>query len=137
MKRPFQATILASILLVGGPIVIETSGAATLLAALHDKIAQAQTPGDPVLPTSRTVNLTQENRHVIREIILKDMNVKKAPDNIHISIGGPVPSNVQTQPFPGDVTQKIPSLKSNTFFVTGDQIVVVEPKDNTVADIVK
>jgi hypothetical protein len=136
MNRAFQATILASVLLVGGPIVIETSGAATLLAVLHERIAQAQTP-EPILPTSRTVNLTQENRHVIREIILKDMNVKKAPDNIHISIGGPVPSNVSTQPFPGDVTQKIPALKSNTFFVTGDQIVVVEPKDNTVADIVK
>jgi Protein of unknown function (DUF1236) len=136
MKRSFQAAILASVFLVGGPIVIETSGAATLLAALHQRIAQAQAP-EPVLPTTRTVNLTQENRHVIREIILKDMNVQKAPNNINISIGGPVPSNVNPQPFPGDVTQKIPALKSNTFFVAGDQIVVVEPKDNTVADIVK
>jgi hypothetical protein len=130
-----KAGLLASAFLVGGPIVIETSGAATLLAALHDRIAQAQT--DPVLPTSRTVNLTEENRHVIREIILKDMNVKKAPDNVNVSIGGPVPSEAHPQPFPSDITQKIPGLKSNTFFVAGEHIVVVEPKDNTVADIVK
>ena len=135
MRIPLQAAMLAVALLVCGPIVIETSGAATLFAALHDKIAQAQT--EPVLPTSRTVNLTEENRHVIREIILKDMNVKKAPENLDVSIGGPVPASVSPQPFPGDVTQKIPALKSNTFFVAGDHIVVVEPKDNTVADIVK
>jgi hypothetical protein len=134
-KTAIKAVLLASIFLVGGPIVIETSGAATLLAALHDRIAQAQT--EPVLPTSRTVNLTEENRHVIREIILKDMNVKKAPENLNVSIGGPVPSEAHPQPFPGDVTQKIPALKSNTFFVAGEHIVVVEPKDNTVADIVK
>jgi len=136
MRTFFRAALIAATILVGGPVVIETSGAATLFAALHDKIAQAQTP-DPILPTSRTVNLTQENRHVIREIILKDMDVKKAPGNLHISIGGPVPGDVSPQPFPNDVTQKIPALKSNTFFVAGDQIVVVEPKDNTVADIVK
>ena len=136
MRISLQATVLAAVCLVAGPIVIESSGAATLLAALQEKIAQAQTP-EPILPSSRTVNLTQENRHVIREIILKDMNVKKAPNNVNVSIGSPVPANVSPQPFPGDITQKIPALKSNTFFVAGDQIVVVEPKDNTVADIVK
>jgi len=136
VRAGLKASLLASVFLVGGPIVVETSGAADVLAALHDRIAQAQTP-EPVLPTSRTVNLTEENRHVIREIILKDMNVKKAPNNLNISIGGPVPSEAHPQPFPGDVTQKIPALKSNTFFVAGDHIVVVEPKDNTVADIVK
>src|SRR5262249_20249617 len=135
MRKSFQVAILGMAFLVGGPIVIETSGAATLLAALHDRIAQAQT--EPVLPTSRTVNLTEGNRHVIREIILKDMNVKKAPGDLNVSIGGPVPASVSPQPFPGDITQKIPALKSNTFFVAGDHIVVVEPKDNTVADIVK
>jgi hypothetical protein len=38
---------------------------------------------------------------------------------------------------PEDVTRKIPQLKNNTYFVKGDEIVIVEPKDNTVADIVK
>jgi hypothetical protein len=31
----------------------------------------------------------------------------------------------------------VPSLKSHSFFVKGDQVVVVDPKDNTIADVVK
>ena len=97
----------------------------------------AQAPGDPPVSSSRTVKLTEEDRHTLREIILRDMKVEKAPDNIKVSIGEAVPPGVHQQPIPADVSRKVPQIKTNTFFVKGDEIVIVEPKDNTVADIVK
>lgn len=96
-----------------------------------------QAPGEPLVSSSRSVKLTEEDRHTLREIILRDMKVEKAPDNIKVSIGEAVPPGVHQQPIPTDVTRKVPQLKNNTFFVKGDEIVIVEPKDNTVADIVK
>ena len=76
-------------------------------------------------------------RHTLREIILRDMKVEKAPDNIKVAVGETVPQGVHLKPIPADVTRKVPQIKNNTFFVKGDEIVIVEPKDNTVADIVK
>ena|SRR5262245_23238320 len=100
-------------------------------------IGLAQAPGEPPVSSSRTVKLNEEDRHTLREIILRDMKVDKAPDNIKVSIGEAVPPGVHQQPIPADVTRKVPQIKNNTFFVKGDEIVIVEPKDNTVADIVK
>jgi hypothetical protein len=92
---------------------------------------------EPPVSSSRTVKLTEEDRHTLHEIILRDMKVEKAPDNIKVSVGEAVPPGVHQQPIPADVTRKVPQIKNNTFFVKGDEIVIVEPKDNTVADIVK
>jgi len=100
-------------------------------------IGLAQAPGEPVVSSSRTVKLTEEDRHTLREIILRDMKVEKAPDNTKVAVGEAVPPGVHQQPIPADVTRKVPQIKNNTFFVKGDEIVIVEPKDNTVADIVK
>jgi hypothetical protein len=97
----------------------------------------AQIPSDPPVSTKRSVNLNQEDRHTIREIVLKDRKVQKAPENAKVAIGEAVPQGVNLQPMPEDVTRKVPQLKNNTFFVMGDEVVIVEPKDNTVAEIVK
>jgi hypothetical protein len=98
-------------------------------------IELAQAP--PPVSSSRTVQLTEQDRHTIREIILKDTKVEKAPENTKAVIGETVPQSVHLEPIPADVTRKVPQIKNNTFFVKGDEIVIVEPKDNTVADIVK
>lgn len=99
------------------------------------QVVQAE-PDAPVT-SRRLVNLTQEDRYIIREIILKDAKVVKAPDGISVSIGATVPQGVALQPVPNDVIRKVPQLKNNMFFVKGEEIVIVEPKDNTVADVVK
>jgi hypothetical protein len=54
-----------------------------------------------------------------------------------VAIGDAVPKGVDLQPIPEEVTRKVPQLKNNTFFVKGQEVIIVEPKDNTVADIVK
>jgi Protein of unknown function (DUF1236) len=116
-------------------------GSAASMAQLGPAHAQpiglAQAPGEPPVTSSRTVKLTEEDRHTLREIILRDMKVEKAPDNIKVAVGEAVPPGVHQQPIPADVTRKVPQIKNNTFFVKGDEIFIVEPKDNTVADIVK
>jgi len=35
------------------------------------------------------------------------------------------------------VAQKVPQVKSHRFFLTAQQIVIVDPKDNKVADVIK
>jgi hypothetical protein len=113
----------------------------TAIAAAGSEAVQtlqlAQVPGDPPVITKRTVNLNEEDRHTIREIVLKDRKVQKVPENTKVAIGEAVPKGVHLERVPDDVTRKVPQLKNNTYFVMGEEVVIVEPKDNTVADIVK
>ncbi len=101
----------------------------------ESRLVQAQ-PAPPVT-TRRTVNLTEEDRHTIREIVLKEEAVERAPADIKVSIGDTVPENVKLSPFPEDVTRKVPQVKTSAFFVSDHQIVIVDPKDRNVAEIVK
>jgi hypothetical protein len=135
LSKQLFAALLAPLLLIGDQVLTQSGSVAGYWLAVHDTMAQA--PDTAPITTSRTINLTQENRHVIKEIVLKDMEVKKAPDNVNVTIGDPVPQGVSVQPFPAEVFQKVPALKSHSFFVKGDQVVVVDPKDNTIADVVK
>jgi hypothetical protein len=134
MRKPLSMGAIAVFALLISSTAIVVAGS----ESIHIRHLQlAQLPSDPPVSTKRTVNLNEEDRHTIREIVLKDRKVQKAPESTKVAIGETVPQGVNLQPMPDDVTRKVPQLKNNTFFVKGDEVVIVEPKDNTVAEIVK
>jgi hypothetical protein len=97
--------------------------------------APAQPPAlQPVLPAPK-LNLTLEQRHVIRELI-KDAKPQSS-GNPHPAIGDTVAQNVDLKPMPEEVAQKVPQVKTHRYFVADGQIVIVDPKDNKVADLIK
>jgi hypothetical protein len=90
----------------------------------------------PVAPVQPKIKLTMEQEHIIKELILKDMKVEKAPGNIAVKIGDTAPAGIELRPFPAAVTAKVPQVKAHAFFVHGEQVVVVNPQDNKVADVI-
>ena len=86
--------------------------------------------------TARTITTTAEQRHIIKEIVLKAPNVEKAPADVDVTVGSTVPSTVTVQPFPTDVSTKVPQVKAHTFFVQGDKVIIVNPVDNKIAEVV-
>jgi hypothetical protein len=129
MSKQLKALVGGALLLCGPVLVLAQTPAPSTLTAQVQKDA-------PIVSSERTINLTEENRYVIREVVLKDPNVPKE-QGPRAAIGDPLPPGVATQPFPADVAQKIPSLRSHRFFVTDQEVVIVDPKSNKVADIVK
>jgi hypothetical protein len=89
------------------------------------------------LPPVAKINLTMEQRHVIKEIVLKDLKPKKAAAGIAPVIGEAVPAGVDVLPFPPEIYGKVPQIKSHQFFVTDDHVIIVSPKDNTIADVIE
>jgi hypothetical protein len=87
-----------------------------------------------VLTPAPKLNLTLEQRHTIREFV-KDMKPDAA--DVKTEIGDPIPQGINPRPMPSDVAQKVPQVKSHRFFLTAQQIVIVDPKDNKVADVIK
>jgi hypothetical protein len=109
--------------------------------AAHAQIAPQQTPSQPqqtppqdVLAPAPKLNLTLEQRHTIKEFV-KDMKADAA--DVQATIGEPIPPGITPRPMPSDVSQKVPQVKAHRFFLTAQQIVIVDPKDNKVADVIK
>jgi len=96
--------------------------------------ASAQT--NPPIST-RTINLTAEQFHVIKETVLKDATATPSPGSSAIKIGERVPATVSLKTFPPELSEKISALKTHAFYVDNGKIVIVDPKDNSVADIIE
>ena len=100
---------------------------AQLIAAMTCASAQQQ--------TKPSVNLTMEHRHTIVEV-LKDANIPHQTAS-GLEIGGAVPSSVQLSPLPPVVGAKVPQIKEHMYFLTSNEIVLVNEKDRTIAEIIK
>jgi hypothetical protein len=97
--------------------------------------AQPTTP--PVIAPAPRLTLTAEQEYVIREIILKEVNVPKEKSDSE-TIGDSVPENVKLYPLPSEIEQKVPKAQSHKFFVKDDDtIILVSPSDRRIADVLK
>ena len=52
-------------------------------------------------------------------------------------VGDTVPSGIPLQPMPVEVSAKVPQLKSHSFLVKNDKVVIIDPKDNNVAALIE
>jgi hypothetical protein len=87
-------------------------------------------------PATRTLNLTLEQRHVIRELV-KDLKVDRATIDTKVSAGDQVPSQVAVHPIPPLIGQKVPQIKSHRFYITEAQIVIVDPQEPRVVEVIE
>lgn len=86
--------------------------------------------------STRTINLTAEQRHTVKEIILKEQNVAKVDANLSTAIGDVLPAGVITHSFPADLGEKVPQVKSHVFVVKGNEVIIVNPRDRTVQEVI-
>ena len=121
-----------------GPVIMKRAVLAIALAAgffVGGAIAQPP-PDDKEAIPPRSIQLTAEQDHVIKEIVLKDTYIEQVPRSTEIRIGDKVPPNIKLQNFPPLVAEKVPQVRTYKFFITENQIVVVSPQ-NIIADIIK
>ena len=113
--------------------LITTAAVGSLL--FTSPIARGQAPTEQNTPTvTAKINLSLEQRHTIREII-KDLTIESSSVEIHV--GDTVSKSVFLYQMPADVAAKVPHIKSHLFFMTGVQVAIVDPKDNTIVDVIE
>jgi len=113
--------------------MISMVAALALLAGVSSAQGQ-QPPGEPITQTK--INLTLEQRHVIKEII-KDVKVQPAPASTETSVGAKVSESVPLNPMPTEVSEKVPQIKTHLFFLKDGRVVLVDPKDRTVVEAIE
>jgi hypothetical protein len=119
-------------------LLVAAARLASLAFVLPEPLLWAQDADKPAIaPAPRTINLTQEQRFIIRENV-KDLNLTKAPSNATETIGDRVPDYIDLHPMPPEVASKVPQARSHLLFVKdGDNaIVLVSPSDRRVADVI-
>jgi len=82
-----------------------------------------------------TINLTMEQKHILKETI-KELKIDGVAANLDVAIGEAVPNTVQLHPMPAQLSEKISHVKNYLFFLTGGRIVIVDPKDSKAVDII-
>jgi hypothetical protein len=96
-----------------------------------------QTPNPDVPAATRTVNLTLEQRHVIRELV-RDLKVDRAAEaDSKVAAGDEVPAKVALHPIPPLIGQKVPQIKAHRFYVTQSRVVIVDPQDQKVVEVIE
>jgi hypothetical protein len=99
--------------------------------------ALGQSPTTPAIRPVPRINLTAEQEFIIREIVLKDLNVPKAKSDAPETIGDAVPESIELHPVPPDVAAKVPQVKSHEFFVKDEKIILVSPSDRRIANVIQ
>ena len=110
-----------------------------LAPALVVAPAQAQGPSNAPLPSAagETVNLTMEQRHIIKEIVVKEMKAAQQSVNVAPKPGEAAPEGVVLQPVPVEVSSKVPQVRTHSYFVKDDAVVIVDPKDHKIAAVIE
>jgi hypothetical protein len=100
---------------------------------------RAQEVDKPAIPPQpRTINLTQEQRFIIKENV-KDLAMSTASKDAPETIGDPVPPDIVLHALPSEVGVKVSQVRSHMFFIKeGDNaIVLVSPGDRRIADVIR
>jgi hypothetical protein len=111
---------------------------ATLMLA-GTAIAQSPTPAEAPKTApipQRAIKITAEQGYIIKENV-KDVRPAPPAGGSGVEIGGKAPASIELHDFPAIVTEKVSAVKTYKFYIADNQVVVVDPKDNTVADILK
>jgi Protein of unknown function (DUF1236) len=107
--------------------------ALTTLVAGVTAHAQLLTQGEVATPR---LKLTLEQEHVIKEFI-KDLKLDPPATAARAEIGDAVPQDTTLRPMPDELGRKVPQIKTHRFVYTPDRILIVDPKDNRVADVIE
>jgi hypothetical protein len=83
-----------------------------------------------------TVNLNTEQRTRIRETVLKESNAPRVGSvNFSVSVGTVVPTSVRVVRLPAAIVEIYPAWRDYEYFVVGDEIVVVDPRDHRIVAV--
>jgi hypothetical protein len=86
--------------------------------------------------TSSKLNLAPEKRRVIRETVIKEQAAPRCAD-LQISVGAEVPRSLQLRPLPDVVITEVPEIRSYNFCIKGDDVVLVDPSDYRIVEVVE
>jgi len=90
-----------------------------------------KTPG-----ASDTLTLSDEQQQSIWNDVSKHATNQNAPADFNAAAGTAVPSGMNTYPLPRQATRDVPAVKPYRYAMTQGKVLIVNPSDHKIADVV-
>ena len=100
----------------------------------QDRRQDAQTSSRDRAQTSRNVDINETQRTRIASAI-SSVNVRPVNVNFRIATGVVVPRTVVLHTLPTSIVEIVPQFRGYNYFVTQEQIVIVEPRRKTIVAV--
>jgi len=86
--------------------------------------------------SSSRLQLAPEKRRLIRETVIKERSAPRCSD-LEMSVGAEVPRSLQLRPLPDLIVQDVPAIRSYEFCVKDDDVVLVDPSDYRIVEVIQ
>jgi hypothetical protein len=97
---------------------------------------QAQQNGTSGRAGSASVQLSQDQRTKIKDVIVRDRSVARVNSaNFSVSVGAKVPRDVHVAVLPPEVVTVVPEYRRFKYVVVGDQLLIIDPNTLEIIDV--
>jgi hypothetical protein len=130
MKARTTIALAAAALLAG-------ISAASAAPPEHGKMA-APSPASTKMapPASDTLTLTSAQRKKAWDDLYTGMLNQKTPPGFHATVGAALPGTITTAPVTAKAAGDVPALKPYKFALVQKKLVIVNPSDGKIADVI-
>lgn len=104
-------------------------------SAIAQDEAPAGTMNKQTTTTTTTWTVKPEERTVIHDYVVKE---RVRPERLkeEVSVGMPVPADVELQPVPEEIYGRVPEVRNDQYFDWNGRVVFVDPDSHRVVQIV-
>jgi len=85
---------------------------------------------------SDTLTLSDADRQAIWNDVSKHAANQTAPSDFNAAVGSAIPSALDTYPLPRRAARDVPAVKPYRYAMTQDKVLIVNPSDHVIADVV-
>lgn len=114
---------------VAAAAVLLLSGASVATAASHMSNRNAAAASD-------TLALSSDQQQRIWKDVSRHASNQTAPSGFDATVGTAIPSGISTYPLPRRVARDVPAVKPYRYAMLQDKVLIVNPSDNKIADVV-
>jgi hypothetical protein len=94
----------------------------------QQRTGQAQQKGTSGRSGAASVQLSEQQRTQIKDIVVRDRNVARVDNvNFNISVGVTVPRTVHVAVLPPEIVTIVPEYRGFDYVVVGDQLLIIDP----------
>ena len=94
-------------------------------------------PGAETNPAAvKDLKLSPAQKQTIYTSISNQKQKETAPPTFHAAIGVVVPSSIELQPLPKTIVELIPDLRDFEYAMVANQVLLVDPKNKQVIEII-
>jgi hypothetical protein len=84
----------------------------------------------------QALNLSQDQKQTIWQAVSKQKSADSAPASFQPSVGAQVPSQIKLHPLPQTAAKQVPAAKNYQYAKLQNQVLLVDPANKTVVDII-